>query len=100
MHYVHNLVDLVLEDGPIHMLAPKDPEQEAKREKSSVIRKISSYQEFLQTLQEEMKKDYQALNICAPEVVIRIRTMDEDNEVLKVMKDKTLGCVEILALVK
>ncbi|KAH9313085.1 hypothetical protein KI387_028120, partial [Taxus chinensis] len=31
---------------------------------------------------------------------IRIRTMVEDNEVLKEIKDETLGCVEILELVK
>ncbi|KAH9313800.1 hypothetical protein KI387_022427, partial [Taxus chinensis] len=101
MHYVRTLVDLVLEDGPIRMPAPKDPEQEVERARASVVRKISSYEALHKTLQDELKKVDQALNICAtPEVVIRIRTIIEDNEVLKVMKDETLGHAEILALVK
>ncbi|KAH9301045.1 hypothetical protein KI387_012628, partial [Taxus chinensis] len=54
---------------------------------------------LLQTLKDELKKSDQALNLCAaPEVIIRIRTLVEDNEVLAVMKDETLGCAERLAL--
>lgn len=39
MHYVHTLVDLVLEDGPIQMLVPKVPEQEAERARAFVVNK-------------------------------------------------------------
>ncbi|KAH9311446.1 hypothetical protein KI387_026481, partial [Taxus chinensis] len=54
-----------------------------------------------QTLQEELKKANQELNIrAAPEAVIRIMTMVEDNEFLKAMKDEILRYAERLALVK
>ncbi|KAH9327393.1 hypothetical protein KI387_007571, partial [Taxus chinensis] len=50
---------------------------------------------------EEMKKLDQALITCAAlEAIIRIMTMVEDKEVLKAMKDETLGCAERLALAK
>ncbi|KAH9313361.1 hypothetical protein KI387_028396, partial [Taxus chinensis] len=50
---------------------------------------------------EELKKADQALNIyTSPEAIIRIRTMVEDNEVLKAKKDETLGHTERLAMVK
>ncbi|KAH9314986.1 hypothetical protein KI387_023613, partial [Taxus chinensis] len=97
MHYVCTLVDLVLEDGPIQMLTPKDTEQEVERERPSMVRKISSYEALLQNLQDELKQEDQALDICAtPEAVIKIRTIIEDNEFMKEMKDETLGCAEIL----
>ncbi|KAH9311498.1 hypothetical protein KI387_026533, partial [Taxus chinensis] len=88
-----------LEDGPIRIPAPEDPEHEVERESASMVRKISYYKEFLQTLQDEMKKVDQALNIYAAlKAVIRIRIMIEDNEVLKEIKDETLGHKERLAL--
>ncbi|KAH9292192.1 hypothetical protein KI387_042618, partial [Taxus chinensis] len=46
-------------------------------------------------------KEDQALNICtAPEVLINIKTLEENNEVQKVMKDETLGHAERLSMVK
>ncbi|KAH9293497.1 hypothetical protein KI387_041299, partial [Taxus chinensis] len=86
-------------DGPIRMPAPKDDEQEVKRAQASMIRKISTYEAFLQNLKDELKKADQYLNLCAaPDVVIRTKTLVEDNEVLAAMKDETLGHIEILAL--
>ena len=66
-----------------------------------MVRKISSYEALCQTLKDELKKADQALNIYAAlEAMIRIRTLVEDNDILTAMNDETLGCAEILALVK
>ncbi|KAH9311563.1 hypothetical protein KI387_026598, partial [Taxus chinensis] len=50
-------------------------------------------------LQEVLKKEDQALNICtAPEALINIKTLEENNEVQKAMKYETLGHVERLSM--
>ncbi|KAH9287506.1 hypothetical protein KI387_031623, partial [Taxus chinensis] len=50
---------------------------------------------------EELKKENQALNICTtPEAVIRTRIILEENEVLKAIKDETLGHAKQLSLIK
>ncbi|KAH9328800.1 hypothetical protein KI387_000908, partial [Taxus chinensis] len=50
-------------------------------------------------LQEVLKKADQALNICTtPEVLINIKTLEENNEVQRVMKDETLGHTERLSM--
>ncbi|KAH9287977.1 hypothetical protein KI387_032094, partial [Taxus chinensis] len=102
MHYVCTLVDMVLEEGPVRMPTPKDLEQEVERAKATIIRKISSYEALLQTNVGGAEESGSSIEyiIQTPEVVIRIRTMVEDNEVLKSMKDETLGHVERLTLVK
>ncbi|KAH9315595.1 hypothetical protein KI387_024222, partial [Taxus chinensis] len=83
------------------MSAPKYLEQEEERARASMVRKISNYEALLQKLKDELKKADKALNICATlEVVIRTRTLVEDNDVLKAMKDEILGRTERLALVK
>ncbi|KAH9307405.1 hypothetical protein KI387_035316, partial [Taxus chinensis] len=101
IHYVGKLVDLVLEDEPLCMPMPKDPTQEAEQEKASVMWKIASYEGLLQALQEELKKADQDLNMyMAPEVLINIKTLEENNEFQKMMRDEKLGCAERLLMVK
>ncbi|KAH9322688.1 hypothetical protein KI387_017327, partial [Taxus chinensis] len=52
-------------------------------------------------LKDEMKKEYQALDMCVVlDSIIRTPTIKEDNEVLKVVNNATLGCNERLALVE
>ena len=66
-----------------------------------MMRKITSYEGMLQALHEVLKKEDQALNICiAPETLINIKTLKENNEVPKVMKDETLGRMERFSKVK
>ncbi|KAH9292904.1 hypothetical protein KI387_041912, partial [Taxus chinensis] len=36
MHYVHTLVELVLEDGPLRITSLKDAKQEAERKRASL----------------------------------------------------------------
>lgn len=101
MLYVQKLVQLVIDEGHVRMLAPKYLVEEATRAKATISVKISSYESLLQALKDELKKGNQALNMCtALDVIIRIRTLGEDNEVLKAMKDETLGHADRLALVK
>ncbi|KAH9322491.1 hypothetical protein KI387_017130, partial [Taxus chinensis] len=50
---------------------------------------------------DELKRFDQALNLCvAPDAIIKTKTLLEDNEFLKEMKDEMIGHAEILALVK
>ncbi|KAH9322692.1 hypothetical protein KI387_017331, partial [Taxus chinensis] len=52
------------------------------------------------TLKDELKKVDMKLNICIePDIIIKTRTLEEENEVLKVVKNETCGCEERLALV-
>ncbi|KAH9293873.1 hypothetical protein KI387_040921 [Taxus chinensis] len=101
LHYLCTIVHLLLDEGPMHLPKKKDAGEEATRARATIDRKVSIYEVLLQTLKDELKRADQALNLCAvPDAIIRTRTLVEDNEVLKVMKDETLGCTERLALVK
>ncbi|KAH9313740.1 hypothetical protein KI387_022367, partial [Taxus chinensis] len=81
IHYVGKLVEVVLEDETICMQALEQSEKDEKCEKASVMRKFTSYEGLLQALQEVLKKADQALNIyTVPEVLINIKTLEENNE--------------------
>ncbi|KAH9312041.1 hypothetical protein KI387_027076, partial [Taxus chinensis] len=81
------------------MAAPKDPVEETTIARATIVRKNSGFKALLQTLKDELKKSNQALNMCATsDTIIRIKTLKEDNEVLKEMKDETLRKTKRLAL--
>ena len=65
------------------------------------MRKIASYEGLLQALHEVLNKVDQDLNIyTTPEELINIKTLEENNEVHKVMKDEKLGRAERFSMVK
>ncbi|KAH9313745.1 hypothetical protein KI387_022372, partial [Taxus chinensis] len=75
------LVDLVLKDENLSVQALEQLEKDAERENASVMRKIMSYEGMLQALQEVLKKEDQALNICTTlEALINIKTLEDNNE--------------------
>ncbi|KAH9323859.1 hypothetical protein KI387_018498, partial [Taxus chinensis] len=54
---------------------------------------------LLQATHDELKKADLALTKCtAPEELITVKTLEEENEVHKVMKDASLGHAECLDL--
>ncbi|KAH9306621.1 hypothetical protein KI387_011025, partial [Taxus chinensis] len=92
MHYLHTLVHLLMEEGPIRMPKPKDAVEQEHKAKGMVMWKITSYEALLQTLKDELKKADLALNLCAaPDSIIKKSNIEEDNEVLKVVNNETFG---------
>ncbi|KAH9331298.1 hypothetical protein KI387_003406, partial [Taxus chinensis] len=70
-----------------------------ERTKATIERMIASYEPLLETLKEEMKNEYLDQNMCADlDVIIKIRTLVEENAVLIVNNAEIVGCEERIAL--
>ncbi|KAH9294616.1 hypothetical protein KI387_038204 [Taxus chinensis] len=101
LHYLYTMVRLLLEEGPVDFPKPKDVIEEEKGAKALVARKIASYESVMQALKDELKKEDLILTMCAtPDVIIKTRTLAEENEVLQEAKNETLGHIERIMLVE
>ncbi|KAH9317261.1 hypothetical protein KI387_019030, partial [Taxus chinensis] len=85
MHYVKTIITVVLEDEKVRIsLQPKDSREKTEKAQAAVARKIATYEGLLQATHDELKKADHALTICtAPDALIMVKTLEEENEVHK-----------------
>lgn len=52
VHYLHTLVHMVMDGGPVCMPKPKDFVAHEEKEKATIMRKITSYESVLYTMKD------------------------------------------------